>query len=70
MNDYTRKVLRKDIELSYDKDGKIEVLVTDDYGAGWSTWDYDNKLNIAVDKRIIDFIWVQGWGKRKGSIRK
>ena len=59
MNDFTRKILRKDIELSYNDKGDIEVLISPDYGAGWSTWD-NNSINIAVDKRIIDYYKEHG----------
>ena len=53
MNEYTKEVLGN-TELSYTDDGKIEVLVSPGWGAGWSTWN-DDGLKLAVDKRIIDF---------------
>ena len=36
----------------YEKDGKIGILVSPGYGAGWSTW---NKPELAYDKRVIEF---------------
>ena len=41
----------------YIKDGQVGVLVSGGYGAGWSTWDYENGLNLALDKRIIEY-WL------------
>lgn len=55
MNNYTKKILREDLELSYNDKGDIEILISPGYGAGWSTWDYDYGVNLALDKRIIDF---------------
>lgn len=39
------------VEL-YEKDGKVAVLVSGGYGAGWSTW---GSTNLAYDKRIVEF---------------
>ena len=55
MNDFTKKHLRKDIEYSYNKNGDIEILISPGFGAGWSTWSSEYSINLAVDKRIIDF---------------
>lgn len=35
----------------YIKDGKVGVLVSSGYGAGWSTW---NDINWALDKRVVE----------------
>lgn len=59
MNTYTKKHLRDNIELSYTKDGDIEILISPGFGAGWSTWD-SNSINLAVDKKIIDFFKKYG----------
>lgn len=58
MNTYTKERLNK-IELSYTKDKKIEILISPGYGAGWSTWN-NQSINLAVDKRIIDFFKKNG----------
>ena len=42
----------------YIKDGQVGVLVSGGYGAGWSTWSYENGLNLALDKRIIEY-WLE-----------
>ena len=43
-------------ELSYTDDGLLEVLYSPGYGAGWSSsWNSDYGMEIALDKRIIDF---------------
>lgn len=54
MNNYTKNRLREDIEFSYTKNGKIKVLISPGFGAGWSTWNSDS-INLAVDKRIVEF---------------
>lgn len=41
------------VEL-YEKDGKIGVLVSPGYGAGWSTW---GCVELAYDKRVVEF-WL------------
>lgn len=38
----------------YEKDGKIGILVSPGYGAGWSTW---NTKELAYDKRVVEF-WL------------
>lgn len=49
------------IERYYDKTGKkVAVLVSYGYGAGWSTWHYDETeepFAIAFDKRVVEF-WL------------
>ena len=54
MNTYTKNKLKKDLEFSYNN-GLIEVLISCGYGAGWSTWNNNYSINLAVDKRIIDY---------------
>jgi hypothetical protein len=39
------------VEKYYNKNGELGVLVSYDYGAGWSTW---NEKELAYDKRIIE----------------
>lgn len=41
------------VEL-YEKNGKIGVLVSPGFGAGWSTWECDE---LAYDKRVVEF-WL------------
>ena len=60
MNNYTKQHLVDGIEFSYTSKGNIEVLISPDYGAGWSTWSYNYGINLAVDKRIIDFYKKEG----------
>lgn len=38
----------------YEKNGEIGVLVSPEYGAGWSTW---NNAELAYDKRVVEF-WL------------
>ena len=34
-------------------DGKVGVLISTGYGAGWSTWN-DDELELATDKRVVE----------------
>ena len=43
----------KGVEL-YEKNGKIGVLVSPGFGAGWSSWERDE---LAYDKRVVEF-WL------------
>lgn len=48
----------KGIEL-YTKGDQVAVLVSPGFGAGWSTWVWEDEYNsLAYDKRVIDF-WLQ-----------
>lgn len=38
----------------YEKMGKIGVLVSYGFGAGWSTWSNEYGVDLALDKRIIE----------------
>ena len=57
MNKFTQDALKEGIEFSYTEDGKIEILISPHYGAGWSTW---NEISMALDKRIIDYFKQHG----------
>lgn len=39
----------------YIKDGKVAILVSPGYGAGWSTWERDE---LAYDKRVVEY-WLK-----------
>ena len=39
----------------YVKDGKVAILVSPGYGAGWSTWGEDE---LAYDKRVVEY-WLE-----------
>ena len=36
----------------YVNDGKVAILVSPGFGAGWSTW---NDANLSCDKRVVEF---------------
>lgn len=39
----------------YEKNNMVGVLISPDWGAGWSTWASDNfPINVALDKRVIE----------------
>ena len=46
------------IEKYYNEKGELGVLISVGFGAGWSTWNYDE---LAYDKRIIEK-WIKGAG--------
>lgn len=39
----------------YIKDGKVAILVSPGFGAGWSTWE---GKELAYDKRVVEF-WLE-----------
>ena len=49
--------MRPDCEVYKNEEGKIAVLVSPGFGAGWSTW-FDRDL--AYDKRIVEYILENG----------
>ncbi len=44
---YTGKVVR---------DGKVAVLYSPGFGAGWSTWDYDNGETLVFDPMLVKYV--------------
>lgn len=41
------------VERYYNSDGQLAVLISPNYGAGWSTWN-DYGIDLAIDKRIVE----------------
>lgn len=70
MNDFTRKILKEGIEYSYTDKGEIEILISPNYGSGWSTENDNYKINIAVDKRIIDYYKEHGNKVNASDVKK
>jgi maltoporin len=51
--------MTKKIEFTkYIKDGKVAVLVSHGFGAGWSTWAYDNDPDVR-DGLMFDAVLVE-----------
>ena len=49
----------------YIKDGKVGVLVSPGYGAGWSTWGDDGlRDQLAMDSRFVQ-AKLDGWNKHE-----
>lgn len=46
----------ENLEYYYDEDGDIIVLISEQFGSGWSTSNGD-KIELAVDKRIVEFFF-------------
>lgn len=44
----------KNLEYYYNEDGDIVVLISEQFGSGWSTSN-GGKIELAVDKRIVEF---------------
>ncbi len=40
----------------YVKDGKVAVLVSPGFGAGWSTW---NTEDLALDSRVVEYFFMR-----------
>ena len=38
------------------RDGKVAVLYSPGFGAGWSTWDYDSGSNLMFDPVIVGYV--------------
>lgn len=39
-----------------ERDGKVAVLVSPGYGAGWSTWNYEHRETLCMDADIVQAI--------------
>ncbi len=54
-------------------DGKVGVLLSPGYGAGWSTWDRQNSEFLCLDKQLITMILEEdytGAAKRVQDVTK
>lgn len=40
----------------YERDGSIAVLISRGFGAGWSTWNTDFANQLAMDKRVVEYV--------------
>lgn len=48
-------------EKRYDEDGKVAVLISHGFGAGWSTWASDSqKEGMLFDSRLVDYVLTNG----------
>ena len=48
----------------YYQDGKVAVLISPGYGAGWSTW---GRQELAYDKRVVEF-WFEHHNENPNKI--
>lgn len=39
-----------------ERDGKVAVLVSDGFGAGWSTWNSEHRETLCMDAEIVQAI--------------
>ncbi len=45
----------------YDEEGKVAVLISTGFGAGWSTWsEPDQKEGMLFDSRLVDYVLSTG----------
>jgi hypothetical protein len=42
-----------------EKDGKVAVLYSPGYGAGWSTWDHENAEALTFDSEIVEAVLAE-----------
>ena len=52
----------------YIRDGNLAVVISTGYGAGFSTWNYDHKVEIATDSRIVERVLSKNFTNIKGFI--
>lgn len=53
------------VERYYNNDGQLAVLVSHGYGAGWSTWNDEYGIDLAIDKRVVKvFFEYKTFGKK------
>ena len=46
----------------YERDGKVAVLISPGFGAGWSTWAEDaQKQALAFDRRLVEAVLARGF---------
>lgn len=43
------------------RDGKVAVLYSPGFGAGWSTWDHENAEAIMFDPVVVNYVEHQKW---------
>ncbi|MBU5366663.1 hypothetical protein KQI33_14875 [Enterococcus devriesei] len=51
----------------YEIDGSVVVLVSRGFGAGWSTWNTDVFEQLAMDKRIVEYVLLDPHRERRES---
>ncbi len=51
----------------YIKDGKVAILISGGFGAGWSTWNSDKREYLLFDKELVELVLK---GDRKGAAQK
>jgi hypothetical protein len=48
-------------EKRYDEEGKVAVLISPGFGAGWSTWgDVEQQEAMLFDSRLVDYVLLNG----------
>lgn len=49
-------------EKRYDEEGKVAVLISPGFGAGWSTWSRGETYSEAMifDSRLVDYVLLNG----------
>jgi len=50
-----------EFQRRYDEQGRVAVLISPGFGAGWSSWgDGSQSEAMLFDSRLVDFVLVQG----------
>ena len=49
----------------YEKDGKVAVLISPGYGAGWSTWNSAYAEELCFDADIVEAVLAEDYSKAK-----
>jgi len=52
---------KMEFQRRYDEEGRVAVLISPGFGAGWSSWgDTDQRDAMLFDSRLVDFVLAQG----------
>ncbi len=55
------KGVKMEFQRRYDEEGRVAVLVSPGFGAGWSSWgDTEQRDAMLFDSRLVDFVLTQG----------
>lgn len=52
-----------EFQRRYDEEGRVAVLISPGFGAGWSSWgDEGQREGMLFDSRLVDFVLSHGAG--------
>jgi hypothetical protein len=52
---------KMEFQRRYDEEGRVAVLISPGFGAGWSSWSSSEQTEgLLFDSRLVDFVLTQG----------